>query len=75
MSQREKIYIQEMVSPEDDNNRKGMMLAVVVIVIILATVALNIVIFSEDEAAGKDTRERFVAKNSKLDRHFTKSIL
>lgn len=52
-----------MVSPEYDNNRKGMMLAVVVIVIILATVALNIVIFSEDEDAGKDTRERFATRN------------
>ena len=65
-----------MVRPENDNNRKGMMLAVVVIVIILATVALNIVIFSEDEDAGKDTREKFVARNSsKLGRHLTKSIL
>ena len=66
-----------MVSPEYDNNRKGMMLAVVVIVIILATVALNIVIFSEDEDAGRDTRERFVATNvdSKLGRHLTESIL
>ena len=54
--------MQEIASPEDDNSKKGMLLAILVIVIILATVALNILIFSEKENSNSQIGERFFQK-------------
>ena len=50
--------MQEVASPEEDNNKKGLVLASLVILLILATVALNILIFSEEEEPQSELGQR-----------------
>ena len=50
--------MQEVASPEEDNNKKGLVLASLVILLILATVALNILIFSEEEEPQPELGQR-----------------
>ena len=52
--------VQEVASPVEDNNKKGLVLASLVILLILATVALNILIFSEEEEPQPELGQRLL---------------
>ena len=54
--------VQEVASPEEDNNKKGLVLASLVILLILATVALNILIFSEEEEPQPELGQRLLQR-------------